>query len=530
MLRTLGVMIDCSRDAVYTVETLKEYIKVLAAMGYNALLLYMEDVYELEGEPYFGYLRGKYTKNELREIDEFAKNSGIELIPCIQTLAHLGGITRWNAYKDFTDTGDILLAEDERTYILIEKMFAACASSFTSRRINIGMDEAHMVGLGKYLDRHGYQDRYSILLKHLHRVLEIASRYGFRPMMWSDMFFRLAAKGEYYCNKTIPQEIINAVPEGVELIYWDYYSIEREHYKTMLAAHKQFRNGIVFAGGAWSWSGFAPANRFSMRANYEALHACAENDVQDVFVTSWKDDGAECSLFATLPAMLCFAEYARGNYDIGKISTKFKAITGIAFDDYLLADDVNLSDDTAARNPSKYMLYNDLFLGIFDCFVKETDAEKFTELKERLDMVAKNKRYGYIFRTLSALCGVLEIKYSLGNRTRQAYRAGDRAALEHMQEEYTVLIRRLKKLYRLFRAQWDKECKPNGFEKHDIRFGGLIFRTEHCRKQIEEYCRGKRKDINMLNEDILPFDQTLEKGQYINFNRWHNTAMIKPLQ
>ena len=95
MLRTLGVMIDCSRDAVYTVETLKEYIKVLAAMGYNALLLYMEDVYELEGEPYFGYLRGKYTKNELREIDEFAKNSGIELIPCIQTLAHLGGITRW---------------------------------------------------------------------------------------------------------------------------------------------------------------------------------------------------------------------------------------------------------------------------------------------------------------------------------------------------------------------------------------------------------------------------------------------------
>ena len=145
-------------------------------------------------------------------------------------------------------------------------------------------------------------------------------------------------------------------------------------------------------------------------------------------------------------------------------------------------------------------------------------------------MVAKNKRYGYIFRTLSALCGVLEIKYSLGNRTRQAYRAGDRAALEHMQEEYTVLIRRLKKFYRLFRAQWDKECKPNGFEKHDIRFGGLIFRTEHCRKQIEEYCRGKRKDINMLNEDILPFDQTLGKGQYINFNRWHNTAMIKPLQ
>ena len=230
MLRTLGVMIDCSRDAVYTVETLKEYIKVLAAMGYNALLLYMEDVYELEGEPYFGYLRGKYTKNELREIDEFAKNSGIELIPCIQTLAHLGGITRWNAYNDFTDTGDILLAEDERTYILIEKMFAACASSFTSRRINIGMDEAHMVGLGKYLDKHGFKDRFAILLKHLVRVNEIALRYGFRPMMWSDMFFRLANEGAYYCkNGSIPKQVIEVVPENVELVYWDYYSTDEEH-------------------------------------------------------------------------------------------------------------------------------------------------------------------------------------------------------------------------------------------------------------------------------------------------------------
>lgn len=174
-IRSLGIMLDCSRDAVYSVETLKRYFGLLKKMGYTYVQLYTEDVYEVEGEPYFGYLRGRYTKRELKELDAAARENGLELVPCIQTLAHLGGIARWNEYsKTCIDFGDILLAGEERTYELIEKMFQTCAECFTSRRINIGMDEAHMVGLGKYLDRHGYENRFDILLNHLTRVAQIA--------------------------------------------------------------------------------------------------------------------------------------------------------------------------------------------------------------------------------------------------------------------------------------------------------------------------------------------------------------------
>ena len=66
---TLGVMLDCSRNAVPTLEDLYQFVDSLAAMGYNALQLYTEDVYEIEGEPYFGYQRGRYTKDELKAID-----------------------------------------------------------------------------------------------------------------------------------------------------------------------------------------------------------------------------------------------------------------------------------------------------------------------------------------------------------------------------------------------------------------------------------------------------------------------------
>ena len=56
-----GVMLDMSRNAVMTVENVKKYIDNLSKMGFNTLLLYIEDTYEVKNEPYFGYMRGRYT-------------------------------------------------------------------------------------------------------------------------------------------------------------------------------------------------------------------------------------------------------------------------------------------------------------------------------------------------------------------------------------------------------------------------------------------------------------------------------------
>ena len=72
-----GVMVDCSRNAVMTVEQLKKFITVISKMGYNQVHLYMEDTYEVNDEAYFGYLRGKYSKEELKELDDFAYGIGV---------------------------------------------------------------------------------------------------------------------------------------------------------------------------------------------------------------------------------------------------------------------------------------------------------------------------------------------------------------------------------------------------------------------------------------------------------------------
>lgn len=300
--RELGVLIDVSRNAVVKVETLKKFIRILSLLGYNFCGLYIEDTIKIKNEPYFGYLRGAFTEKEIKEIDEYAQKYEIELRPYIQTLAHLNQIVRYEEYQKIIDTDDILLVGDKRTEILLENLIGTIAQCFSSRKLNIGMDEAHMLGLGKYLNRNGYQNRQEIMRKHLEKVLEICRKYGFQVQMWSDMFFRLAFQGEYYSHDIKELENVE-IPPDVEIGYWDYYSIEKEHYESMIRNHKMLTENVAFIGSAWKWTGFIPHNRYSILNGKAALPVCREQKIASVTLTCWGDDGAEASVFSILPTL-----------------------------------------------------------------------------------------------------------------------------------------------------------------------------------------------------------------------------------
>lgn len=76
---------------------------------------------------------------------------GIELCPCIQTLGHLNRALHWPALAHLKDNEEVLLADDAQTYAFLEELIAAAAAPYRSKRIHIGMDEAHGIGLGAHL-------------------------------------------------------------------------------------------------------------------------------------------------------------------------------------------------------------------------------------------------------------------------------------------------------------------------------------------------------------------------------------------
>lgn len=506
--KTLGVMIDMSRNAVMSIDGLKRFLPLLRKMGYNTVMLYTEDTYEVDDEPYFGYMRGRYTKKEMKEIDCYAESLGISIIPCIQTLAHLNGVFRWGKYPK--DWDDILMIDDDRTYQLIDNMFKTLSECFKSRKIHVGMDEAYMVGRGNYLGKHGYTPSNELMHKHIKRVRELADKYGYEIMLWSDMFYKSLENGEY----------VGKLPDSVIPVYWDYYNDDEKHYENFLNKHKLLSDEVWFAGGVWGWSGLIPFNKYSLYTMIPAIKACHKTKTKNIIFTLWGDDGAECSHFTQLPALFYLAENVKGNFDEQKIKTKFKRSFGIDFDEFINIDCPNeiFPYDNNLANPSKYMLHSDYFNDFFDNTVSLGDGKIYKKYStELLKTAKKSRKYGYVFNTASKLCDILSVKYELSLKTRQAYEKGDKLELKRLAlEDYSKLPKLIKAFANAFKTQWFLDNKPHGFDIQEQRLGALLYRTESCKKRILDYVNGKIDKIDELEEKLLPFG---EKGKPIYFNK-----------
>lgn len=531
--KTFGTMLDCSRNAVMTAESVKRWIDLTVKLGCNTLHLYMEDTYEVDGQPYFGHLRGRYSKAELKQIDAYAAAHGMQVIPCIQTLAHVNALFHWPVYREIRDAADILLTGDERTYALVDGMFRTLRECLRTNIVNIGMDEADLLGLGKYLTLHGYRDRFSILMEHLRRVSEMAKKYGFELLMWGDMFFRLAG-GDYFTNFNqdpklgeIPEEVRQLVPENIHLVYWDYFSRDRQSYERNIDAHNAIKSGSWFAGGLWTWAGFAPHNTFSIATMREAMKACHAKGVENVVMTMWGDNGAECSKFAVLPALFTVSQMAQDIDDVETIHANFEREFGIPFEDFRALDLIGTQNDSAEAiyNPEKYLLYCDPFMGQFDNRVKSGDAAGYADCAARLAVYADHAEYGYLFRSLRALCAFLSVKADLGIRTRAAYLSGDKKAAKAFCTDYDAALERLDAFYAAYEQQWMHENKPQGFDVVDLRIGGQRQRLLHCRDRLLAYAEGRLDRIEELEEPVL--DCCCEEkadGQATRAIFWHEIA------
>ncbi len=517
-----GIMLDCSGGAVLSVEELKRFILVMEKMGYNLLELCTDDTYKIKDEPYFGYLRGGYTASEIKEVDAFARKHGVELVPCIQTLAHLTNLVKLPHYSGIVDISNILLVDEPKTYELIEKMFASLAETYSSKIINIGMDEAHLLGLGNFLRKNGYQDRFDIFLRHLNKVALLAKKYGFKPHMWSDMFFRLAT-GCYYKEGTrIPKEVVDRLPDGIGLAYWDYgeHEIKDSIFADMFDAHLEMDREIWFAGGAWTWNGFAPHNAWSLKSMKPAMEQCIAHGVNKVLITIWAGDRCECSYYSVLPSLYAIKQYGLGNFDEESIKKGFYETFGFSYDAMMALDIPNQSklnpDADKVSSACKTLLYNDCFLGWKDSAIQnEMPFDFLAKAKILKKAQSECKEYGYIFEILYRLCLVLDLKADLGVRTRTAYQKGDKKALKGLIKDYKETEKRIADLYKAFKFRWNKENKPYGWEVYEVRFGGLRSRVLNCKERLEEYLAGKVDTIPELEEEILPYaDWKLQYNAY----------------
>lgn len=499
---TCGPMIDAAKTRRMTVDGLKKYVDYIAALGLNMLMIYTEDVFEMPEYPRFGYMRGRYTQSELKQIDDYAYEMGVELIPCIQTLGHLQHYLKWPEANDIKESKSVLLPNEEKTYEFIECQIKTMRKCLRSNRIHLGMDEAVNLGKGTYLERFGPEKMLNIFNAHLKRVQTIAEKYNYETMIWSDMYFAPNHWMEYYNpDSVIPQEAIDSAPEKVKMVFWDYYHTDYDYYHKKLVQQERFKNNeSAFAGAVWTFDGHAPNFRYTYDTTRPALEAAINHNVKTVIATVW-NEGDICN-FKSLDGLCTFSEVcykgkACTEDDIYNAATH---ITGQPRDFIDAVSEYYLGFEGAVRIGSS-IFYSDPMLNLINYDIDYEDAlKRYTNALNIIDKYKQHEYHAYyhlLFKIVSEKTRILK-------DLKREYKAGN---MKYITELAQNVVPQLQQYYRdfysIYKEHWLKFYKPVGFEDTIGHFGAIDYRLTYMIDTLNKYIDGNISVIDELEEEVI---------------------------
>ena len=322
-----GFHLDVARGGVPTVGELKRLLRLLFLLKYTHLALYLEDLFPWESYPDIGVHRGRYSREELREVIEYGSKLGVEVFPSLELCGHMENILVLPPYRRYSEwhrpSEGVLDVGDEEAREFAYKLLREVLEFFPSSYIHVGGDETWALGRGRSLDRTGVFKGPELYEEHHRRLVEMVRERGKTPMVWGDMITAayLRESERRYWAKLMESPIWrNSV-----VVYWDYSPRPKEHFLQVLRSLKERGLRIFVAPGLWNWNRYYPDYPTALENLRNLLTAARELGIEGFLVTAWGDDGSEC-LFSLLdPLILAAMEIAEGS---GEWEEKWAVISG----------------------------------------------------------------------------------------------------------------------------------------------------------------------------------------------------------
>lgn len=519
---TFGTMIDLSRNSVFKVDYMKEVIRKKSLLGVNKIMLYMEDVYYVEGEPYFGYMRGRYMHDELREIVSYAKKFDIEIIPSIQTLGHFGQFLRWGHNSKLKDLPTVILARSEDTFNFIEKLIKTLKEVFDTCEIHIGMDETFGLGFGSFYKKNGYVPQYEIFIEHLNKVNEMCLSHGFKDVMiWSDMFFRISSKNEEYYDLSvvIDDKYKKSVPSNVKLVYWDYYNSNPNLVDSMIKKHQEFNNPTVMASGTWTWTKLTYDKVQTDKTAKVHIDKSIKNGIKEIYFTQWNDDGSPCNYDTSFLGVYEMAIYSLTDSKTPN-SDVFSYIHGSSYEDGLLVSKLNESPIQPLP-----LLWDDSLNGVYlnneiaknDQIIDSTIEFFNTYIKELED-----RKPTFDITHNLIISKLLKSKLIIRKELVEKY--NKKQSLLSIIPELEVAIAETENLLDSYRVMWLERNKAFGLDVIQSRLSSMQYRFKETIQRIKDYENKTIDKIDELEEKIGPAQPIRMNHMNVAFSSVHILA------
>lgn len=215
--------LDCARH-YFPVNEVKRIIEEISLAKMNVLHWHLTDDqgWRIESKKYPALHQNSgqwYTHDEIRDIVEFARLRGIEVVPEIDMPGHMTAVL--SVYPELSCTGEkvklvrsggvypvILCAGKEEVFTFIEDILDEVIPLFPSKRFHIGGDEApksrwkkcpHCAAKMKELGLTGFEDLQGYFTA---RVNDVLKKHGKQAVCWHEI---LKAKN---------------APDGIQIQHW----------------------------------------------------------------------------------------------------------------------------------------------------------------------------------------------------------------------------------------------------------------------------------------------------------------------
>ncbi len=470
-LRRRGFLLDISRGKVPRPETVRWLIEVLARLRYNELFLYTEHTFQFEKHPEIGAGSGGYAAAEIRELDAFARERGVELVPCLQTFGHFRRILEKAPYRRLAESDRLWSVSPAApgTYPLLRDLLGEYLPNFASGWAHLNCDEPVDLGKGLSSGRASREGPAAVFAGHVNRVAGMARELGKRPMIWADVI-------------ADHPEALDLLDSSITLADWWY---EPDHDFDRVRRFRDAGRDFLTVAGTSSWTSLFPRLDTSLPNIRGHARAAKRFGASGFIVTDWGDGGHYNLFGGSLFPIAVGAEAAWG--DENRPEKELAA----AFSEHVAADASGFSGEFATRlgrlhdtgfphfnhSPLKTVFFEtrlrrgtrvparealEATLEALGSLAAETDARGLPPGRSGAEW-----RFALDASRLAAERGLATLRF------RQSERRGspdDR----RLAAELAALAGRQRELAGRFRELWLRANRPEGIETAEKRFRDAI--------------------------------------------------------
>ena len=273
-----GFMMDLSHGQLLRVEEIERQVDLLARFKANQYYFYSEASIELEGYSLVNW-SGRYTRDEIRHIIDYARQRHVDVVPCLELYGHLHDIFRVERFSDLglPRYGREFDPQNPHALEVLDGLVQQTARLFPSPWYHVGFDEPW--ALGKIGATQG-TDPFRVYIDVLRHVAGQAQKNNKRVMFWADML----SGARIFSNHP---ELIAELPKGTIAVPWVYDDLP--DFTAYIEPLAQKNVPTVVASGVWNWNEVFPDYHKTFKNINGLLAAGKKYHTLGILNTGWTD-------------------------------------------------------------------------------------------------------------------------------------------------------------------------------------------------------------------------------------------------